>query len=1102
MKNEEFPTEGLPVGTINVVGDSSFFFFHFLFFSLFFFLFCACSSPNRQVADELNALSYAFHYRNLDSTEHYAHRAIEVSNGYADGMAEAYNHLAFSDIARMRYDEAWQKLDTIALITDNQVELLIAYIQQMRLCQRRSHNREFYDYREKALRCLHRIEEDRATLAPHLQSRYEYAETELAIVTSTYYYYVGLEQQSVDALNRIGWVDSRSSVSESIEDDDMGQLLNYLYNVGAGGIITAGTPEEINQQEFDYLLRCLTLARKYDYPYFVANSMEALAEHLVDSEVRQQLMATNVYAMKYVNTDNVAPDELPSQLADEALCLFQRYGDVYQIAGAYRTLASCSRATSNYASALYYLEQALADSAIYQAPDLVASIREQLSVVYAAIDDKPSSDYNRNIYLDLQEQTRQDRWLEARAGQLDYSVGRLNKLLLVLGMAVVVLLLLILFFVYWHYRSIRRHPLQPVSEEEESMGEQLAQSRLHVERGQRRALEQRAKVSLVNSITPFIDRMLHEVKRATVETDESRRQASLQYIQELTDKINEQNQVLTHWIQLRQGELNLHIESFALQPLFELVAKGKTGFLMKNVQLVVEPTDTVVKADRVLTLFMLNTLADNARKFTDSGGKVTMKAQDMDDYVEISVIDTGQGMTEEQLAHVFDHRKINNATKASSHGFGLLNCRGIIEKYRKLSQIFSVCLLDAESRVGQGSRFFFRLPKGALKLLLALLCLSASVQAQSNYLDQAKTYADSTYFSNINGHYERALLYADSCRTVLNAYYRQQKPDGRDTLEAQGQLSVMPPEVLWLHDSIRLNYDIILDMRNESAVAALALHRFQLYAFNNRIYTLLYKELSADVTLDDYCRKMQQSEANLTTGIILLLLVLLAIVVAVLIQVYHSLNRSARRKQEQQTQLELLSDELRKTELEEANLHVTNAVLDNCLSTLKHETMYYPSRIRQLVDAHDIAPLLDVASYYRELYAILSQQAMRQVERVKLHVHPLSHEILGDDVLLRYLFEILRKSSGQKKLSVSYVPKDSLYMDCVVPMPQLRLTQEQAAMLFSPAIDNIPYLLCRQIVRDHGEATNRRGCGIKAELKDNITTIIITLPRQICKTSK
>ena len=57
--------------------------------------------------------------------------------------------------------------------------------------------------------------------------------------------------------------------------------------------------------------------------------------------------------------------------------------------------------------------------------------------------------------------------------------------------------------------------------------------------------------------------------------------------------------------------------------------------------------------------------------------------------------------------------------------------------------------------------------------------------------------------------------------------------------------------------------------------------------------------------------------------------------------------------------------------------------------------------------------------------------------------------------------------------------------------------------LFMPVhVDNIPFLICREIVRQHGEATNRHACGIRAERDtNNIINIIITLPR-VCKTSK
>ena len=1037
----------------------------------------ACSPSDRQTVDKLNSQSYAYHYRNIDSTESYALRAYELSAHYDKGRAEALNNLAFVSIVRMEYDEAERLLDEVVETTDNQYQLLIAYVQQMRLCQRRSRNREFYEYRQLADGALKRIrEEQRYDESQRDPSQLLYAETEYAIVNSTYYYYVGLERQSIQALRKI---------DPNELQRDTAQYLNYLYNVGAGGILTDGTQEDINQREFDHLLRCFMVARQGGYPYFAANALEALSEHLMDKDYRRKLIDDNLPAMKFINPDGVEEDMLPGWLAENSLWMFADYGDVYQISGAYRTLASCYRQIGEYESTLYYLEEALSDSAIYQAPDLVASIREQLSVAYSAMNDKPQSDYNRNIYIDLMTETRQDRQLEARASQYERSVTQLNWMLVAVGVVIVLLL-----FSLWLFNHLNKQQKKNTEMDDllEQRRDEVAMSRLRLEDSERLNLEQRAKISLVNTITPFIDRIRHAISRPTDD--------GMAYVRELTDQINDYNDILTHWIQLRRGELNLKIESFSLQQLFDIVAKSRRSFEMKDITLSVAPTESLVKADRVLTLFMLNTLADNARKFTPDGGRVGISAAETDQYVEISVSDTGQGMGPEQLAHLFDAKPIKDDNSHTSHGFGLLNCKGIIEKYRKMSQIFSVCGIGAESEPGKGTRLWFRLPKGVVRLLVLLFTLHASpftASAQKgDDLARASVYADSAYFSNINGTYERTLLFADSCRYYLNRHYRSLSPRGNYLMLRKGNPSLVAPEIKWLHDSLKTNYNVILDIRNESAVAALALHQWQLYSYNNKIYTQLYKELSADNTLADYCRMMEQSQTNKRIAVIVLILMLLSIVPAYYLLYYrHRLYQRFYVEREQQSALEMMDDELRRIELETSNLHVANAVLDNCLSTLKHETMYYPSRIRQLVDQGDTDSLGEVTDYYRELYGILSSQAMGQVERIQLHLKPLDSGILGDANLVSYLFSILRKQGGGEK---TIRRKDDKYVEIVVPMPGLRLTDREAQDLLNHSAEHIPYLLCRQIVRDHGEATNRRLCGIWGENADGQTQVRIILP--------
>lgn len=1158
--------------------------------------FSACDAPHRQQVDDYNDKAYAAHYRNLDSVKIYAKQALALSNGYNTGKAEALNNLAFVYLMQMHFDKAYATLNEVMGSTDDQVELLVADIQMMRLCQRESNNKEYYDYNEEANKRFLRINEDKRLLTDRQRRRMVYARSEYAIVSSTYYYYVGLEQPSVRALSAIN--------PDGEIQTDMPQLLAYLYNVGAGGIFTKGKQEEINQKEFDYLIRCYMLAIHHNYPYWEANSLQALSEHLVNDKSREALIRDNLPSFKYLEVGNLPDSLIAGNLAERSLSIFQKYGDVYQTAGSYRTLASCYWQIKDYRSALICLQNALKQNpAINQAPDLVASIREQLSVVYSAIDNKQASDYNRNIYLDLQEQTRQDRYYEARADQLDSTSQQLNIMIIAIGLIIIVILSLLIIFHYLRRRADNQSELNklllPLEEwkhhniaymaqlddEYTEVSEQLTISNIHLIDNKRRYLEQRVKVSLVNSIMPLINRMLHEINKLKRggESDAVRSERYT-YIRELTDMINDLNSTLTEWIQLRQGRLSLHIESFPVQQVFDIVKKGRMAFQLKGVQLKVEDTAAIVKADRILTLFMVNTLADNARKFTPAGGKVCIKAVEEADYVELSVEDTGCGINEETQQHLFDRKPIHDQKDSTSHGFGLMNCNGIINRYRKISQIFTVCQIGVKSEENKGSRFFFRLPKGVSRVLLFLLiafsslCTAqarpkrnndkAAAIARKDYMTLAGIYADSAYFSNINGQYEQTLRFADTCRYYINQQYHKLYPHGKLFMQRIGSLSNVAAEIKWFHADVPVDYRVILDIRNESAVAALALHEWDLYKYNNNVYTHLFKERSADSSLGEYCRMMMKSETNKNVAIALLVLLLLSIlpvyyvmyyrhrltfqfsieqikhINAVLLsdvsvekklkevnrvnsdrlperlrnivqQIREALVASQEASQKSKADIEALEDEVHCVEYENERLHISNSILDNCLSTLKHETMYYPSRIRQLVETDtdsQLEAIDELAVYYKELYSLLSQQAMHQVRAIKLMAKSVDIATLvpenkfkqplapiplvaGDPVMIAYLFDILYSENQSQPLRITAEEHQKQYVILHVLLSSMHLSAEECRELFSPQAQGMMFFSCRQIVRDNGEATNRRGCGIIAKPTEEGTEIQITLAK-------
>jgi signal transduction histidine kinase len=770
--------------------------------------------------------------------------------------------------------------------------------------------------------------------------------------------------------------------------------------------------------------------------------------------------------------------------------------------------------------------------------------------------------------------TRQDRHLEARAEQLDRSSRQLN--MMIAAVLFMILFSVVLMFLFYYLGRTKQRKnnldslLQPLEqwradnllannaldEKYEEINEAYALNVIHIANNKKQNLENRAKIFLVNSIMPFIDRMIHEVNRLkNADEPANVRAERYNYVAELTDKINDYNNVLTQWIQLRKGDLSMHVESFPLQETFDVVQKGRMSFQLKGINLEVEPTELTVKADRVLTLFMLNTLADNARKFTPEGGTVNIFSSSTDEYVEISVKDTGKGMSVEELSGIFDHKVYNG------HGFGLMNCKGIIEKYRKMSQIFNVCKLSAESEEGKGSRFFFRLPHGVVRMVMVLfMAFSAQYMcAVETPQKKASVYADSAYYSNINGNYEKTLQFSDSVRKYLNLRYKQLKPEGKILMARDGDTKTEPAEITWFRDGIDIDYDVILDIRNESAVAALALHDWSLYRYNNRIYTMLFKEKSADKSLAEYCRAMQTSESNKSIAVAMLVLLLILILIAYYFLYYRhrinysycmeqvgyindillsersdeeklslikpistskypeslreivgkvraALESSVKNSKEKQDSIELAEDERRRAELEDDKLHVSNNVLDNCLSTLKHETMYYPSRIRQIVDEMNdgntseepkrLQAIDELVAYYKELYGILSAQAMRQVNAVKNKCQVVSvNEIMnikeegvyamGDPLMLKHLFDTLQKQNNAPFASVSITQKEGYYLVFRLGMENLKFRE-----FFVPSMQNIPFLICRQIVRENSESTNRRGCGIVAQPSDTGGSIV------------
>ena len=982
--------------------------------------------PTKEVRliDSLNGKAYAYRYRNLDSSYKYAYKAYRQVNLYKSGKAEASNNLGFCAFMNMDFDRAEAYHKEVYKLTKNELELLIADIGLMKICQRTAMNKEFYDYRNSALKRMKRIREESDLFADrHEALRLDYAFTEFFIVSSIYYYYLQQRQEAITSLNRI-------PEDEALTDTN--QLLYYHYIKGSASLVEATKPEDRKMREFDQLYITWRTAVQTNHPYFEGNGLQGLANLMVSPNNFELFRTRRGYALDQFGfpVDSL----LPLRMAQRALEKFREYNDLYQIAGAYVSIGKYMNEHGRYTEALDTLAKALdcvnqhhmlyyhhaADTLdklhvfvegdttytgvpwimqedVRTVPEWISRIREQLSVSYAGLGMKYASDYNRNIYLDILNYTRQDKELESRYLSLEADSRQMT---LVLSLVIVGLVLVVILWWFFNKRSKIRnqvdverlqriltlcrditssipmnvpliqqgidqlfgkgrlqleipeegkaalvplhrlnrdekalvHVLEPYivwAADNEQMVEALSDERMQLEKqryvyeqhiagNKRQNLIKKACLAIVNGINPYIDRILNEVHKLTERgyIDNAKiKKEKYQYIDELVTTINEYNDILALWIKMKQGTLSLNIETFSLNELFELLGKGRRAFEMKNQKLEIEPTTVMVKADRALTLFMINTLAENARKYTPEGGTIKVYARTTEDaYVEISVEDNGRGISEEDVAHiigekVYDSRVIGMKNAADPEvlkenkgsGFGLMNCKGIIEKYKKTNDLFRGCVFDVESELGKGSRFYFRLPSGVRKamgvLLLCLLlplgmvsCLHDPIppmlqdgdsivvvtdSAYEDLLDVASDYANAAYFANVDENYELALQYIDSAMLFLNEHYekyaRPDRPHRYMKLVGEGT----PAEISWWNELFDSDYHVILDIRNEASVAFLALKQLDAYSYNNSAFTDLYKLQGEDQTLEAYCRQLERSNTNKTVGIILCFVLLI-----------------------------------------------------------------------------------------------------------------------------------------------------------------------------------------------------------------------------------
>ena len=197
-----------------------------------------------------------------------------------------------------------------------------------------------------------------------------------------------------------------------------------------------------------------------------------------------------------------------------------------------------------------------------------------------------------------------------------------------------------------------------------------------------------------------------EVALFTAKTTENYKDAMVYALQDV-ERLSQIVRALLMLSQAESGQLPLLRQSVNLSTLtadivdqFQIPAEEAKVDLMSDI-----PPECLVDGDRVQLERLLYNLLSNAIKYTGEGGSVKASLQTGEEWVELAVEDTGQGIPAEYLPHIFDrfYRVPGHNDPEKGLGLGLSFVAWIVKAHGGK--------IDVQSEAGKGTKFLILLPK-------------------------------------------------------------------------------------------------------------------------------------------------------------------------------------------------------------------------------------------------------------------------------------------------------------------------------------------------------------------------------------------------------